>query len=412
MDDRVAMKRYLLHVLLFIGLLAGLAATVQAQEPITIERSDAGYTFQKEVRFSLQASGNITITQATLHFRLADQPASNLADAAITPHRSIKAEYAWRLVDEELPSGTVVTYWWTVEDAAGNKIDSERRSFTYEDTRFTWKKLSRDDVTLAWYRGDDAFGRDLLDAATSAAQRLMQEFSVERKPAAIYVYGNYNDLRSGIGESAQEWTGGRAYPEFGVVLIGVPTNQLAFGRRAVAHEFAHLIVHRATSNPFGDLPRWLDEGLAMWTEGDLDSTYKAALNRAVRSNRLLSLQTLASNFPADAQQATLAYAESYSAVVYIRDQFGAQKVGDLLTTFKEGTTDDTALQKVLGLTTDELDARWRASLGVGADSSSQEPDLTDSFAPRRMLLVIGMGLLAGAAVVFVALVAVVIRIRA
>ena len=204
-------------------------------------------------------------------FRLADQTSTNANDIAVTPAKQVTADYTWNLANADLPSGTIITYWWLVEDKAGNKAESERKNFTYEDTRFTWKRLNREDVTLNWYNGGDALGRDLLDAAVTAYQQLSAEFSVERKPASIYIYGSFEDLRSGIGQSAQEWTGGRAYPEFNVVLIGVPPSELSFGKRAVPHEFSHLIINRATANPYGDLPRWLDEGLAMWAEGDLDS---------------------------------------------------------------------------------------------------------------------------------------------
>jgi hypothetical protein len=406
------MKRYLVLFCAIMLLLAGVAATASADGPIAFSRSDASYSFQKEVKFTLEASSDSDIVKATLRFRLGDQTATNINEKTVTPARKATVEHTWNLANADLPSGLVITYWWEVQDKAGNKAESERRSFTYEDTRFTWKKLSREDITLFWYRGDDSLGRELLDSAVTAYQRLAQDFGVERKPATIYIYGSFADLRSGIGESAQEWTGGRAYPEFGIVLIGVPPSELAFGKRAVPHEFSHLIVHRATRNPYSGLPRWLDEGIAMWVEGDLEREYRNALDRAVRTNTLLSLKTLSSNFPADSNQATLAYAQSYSVVAYIREQFGAQKLAELLKVFKEGSTDDGALQKVLSLSTEDLDARWRASLGLGvaphqpgAQTQPSAPVTIQPVAggvPRWMAVAIGFGLLAGLVIIVVA----------
>lgn len=404
------MKRYLiLSIVLIVLLLCALPA--RADGPIAIMRSEASFTFQQSVHFVLEASSANPIVRATLRFRVSDQPATNIASPALSPGRVIKAEHTWDVAGADLPSGAVVSYWWTVEDSSGASADSERRVFTYEDTRFTWKKLSRDEITLSWYRGDNALGRDLLDSAVSAYARLNSEFGVERKPAAIYIYGAFTDLQSGIGESAQEWTGGRAYPEFNVALIGVPPNQLSYGKRAVAHEFTHLIVHRATQNPFGDVPRWLDEGLAMWSEGSLERDYRSALDSAVRKNQLLSLRSLASNFPADSKQATLTYAESYSVVVYIRDTFGRAKIGELLQTFREGNTYDAALQRVLGVTTDQLDERWRVSLGLGGNSDApgaapqtQQPAVG---IPRSVRTLVAGGLLFGGMIVLLALVLVV-----
>lgn len=403
------MKRKLIIILTLLTLLAGIAATAQAASPITITRTEASYTFQKEAHFTLEATADSDITGATLLFRLADQTSTNANEKTISPAKSVTVEHTWNLTNADLPSGAVVTYWWTVEDKAGNKAESERKNFTYEDTRFTWKRLNREDVTLNWYKGDDSLGRDLLDAAVTAYQRLAAEFSVERKPASIYIYGSFDDLRSGIGESAQEWTGGRAYPEYNVVLIGVPPNQLSFGKRAVPHEFAHLIIHRATANPYGDLPHWLDEGLAMWAEGDLEAEYKNALNQAVKTNQLLSLKTLSSNFPADNKQASLAYAESYSAVVFIRDTLGRQKIAELLKMFKAGSTDDAALQSALGMTTAQLDSRWRASLGLAGSQTSpstqpQQPTtgIVTRTLPANTAVLIVFGLMCGTVLILFA----------
>lgn len=397
--------RLVIIMLMLLSLLAGMAATVQAAGPITINRSEASYTFQKEARFTLEATSDNDIMRATLLFRLADQTSTNANEKTVTAAPHITIDHTWNLANADLPSGTIVTYWWSVEDKAGNKIESERKRFVYEDTRFTWKRLNREDVTLNWYRGDDALGRELLDAAVTAYQRLAAEFSVERKPASIYIYGSFDDLRSGIGESAQEWTGGRAYPEYNLVLIGVPPDQLSFGKRAVPHEFSHLIIHRATANPYGDLPRWLDEGLAMWAEGDLESDYKSALNQAIRSKQLVSLKSISSNFPADSKQATLAYAESYSVIVFIRDNLGRQKIAELLKAYKGGSTDDAALQSALGMTTAELDSRWRASLGVittPTTPSTQPQQTATPTLPANTALLLVLGLMCGAVLIFMA----------
>ena len=410
------MRRFLLLFVILLNLIAG-AAAASAQGNITIGRSDASYTFQKGAHFTLEATGNNNITAATLNFRLADQRATNVVDKRVAPARSVKVDHTWDLTHSDLPSGALVTYWWTVQDSAGNKVDSDQHAFVYEDTRFKWKTLTKEDITLSWYRGDNALGRELLDAAVSAYQRLATEYGVERKPASIYIYGSYADLRSGIGESAQEWTGGRAYSEYGVTLIGVPPGEMSFGRRAVPHEFTHLIVHRATSNPYATIPRWLDEGLAMWAEGELEADYRNALNLAIRTNRLLSLKTLASNFPADSRQASLAYAQSYAMINFIRTAFGPAKIGELLNAFKAGSTGDGALQQVLGLTTPQLDTLWRASLGLAAPqagpqtppqpSIGQPPYLSPS---PGVVLLVGLALMGGAVLIIMSFVAIVVTI--
>lgn len=397
--------------LLLLAVLASLQATLagpvaRAGSPLTITRSEATFTFQKEVLFTLEASGDSPIARATLSFRLNDYPSLNTVEKDVAPAQTVQVEHSWNLVTADLPSGVLITYWWTVEDQTGARAESARRSLTYLDTRFQWKQISHDDVTLYWYRGDESLGRDLLNTANIAYQRLAGEFGVERQQAQIFIYGDYSELQSGIGASAREWTGGRAYAEYSIVLLGVPPGQGEYGRRAVAHEFAHLIVHRATDNPYGGMPQWLDEGLAMWAEGSLDTESAQALQQAARRGRLLSLRSLSSNFPANGNQANLAYAQSYSVVEYILQTYGSPKMSELLQTFKQGAAYDAALKQALGLTTEELDAAWRAS--VGASSSGQGGagaylSARDGLWFLLQLLLAGAALIAGALLVVLGL---------
>jgi hypothetical protein len=48
---------------------------------------------------------------------------------------------------------------------------------------------------------------------------------------------------------------------------------------------SHIVVGLATKNPFGDLPRWLDEGLAMYAEGELPARNRRALEQAAGTLR-------------------------------------------------------------------------------------------------------------------------------
>jgi len=54
------------------------------------------------------------------------------------------------------------------------------------------------------------------------------------------------------------------------------------GKGAIAHELTHLITAQMTLNPYNDIPTWLDEGLAMYNQGPLDSTFVTNLNLAIQ----------------------------------------------------------------------------------------------------------------------------------
>jgi len=94
------------------------------------------------------------------------------------------------------------------------------------------------------------------------------------------------------------------------------------------------------------------------------------VNISISDNTLFSVRSIASTFPADSSGAKLCYAESYSVVRFLTDNYGSAKLLVLLDAFKQGSTDDEALKQVYGFDTDGLNERWRANLGLGPQLSA------------------------------------------
>ena len=70
-------------------------------------------------------------------------------------------------------------------------------------------------------------------------------------------------------------------------------------------------------------------------------------------------------FPSTDRERTIAYLESYSALRYIIEEFGTEKLKALLAAISEGNATDDAFVQALGVTVGELDERWRESLRRG-----------------------------------------------
>ncbi len=97
----------------------------------------------------------------------------------------------------------------------------------------------------------------------------------------------------------------------------------------------------------------------MYAEGELEAMYVGYLEQGVAEDSFISVQSLASPFSAFAGQTYLAYAESYSLVEFLISSFGQDKMYELLSTFKQGSSYDGALIKVYGFDMDGLDSLWR-----------------------------------------------------
>ncbi len=221
----------------------------------------------------------------------------------------------------------------------------------------------------------------ILKAAVDARTRLEGDTGVVLdKPVSIYIYANYEDLRGSI-VAPEEWTGGVAYAGFNIISIGISTNNLDWGKGAVAHEMGHLITHHVTNSPYAaDLPPWLDEGLAMHAQAIQSDSDKGALRKAISDGTIATLRTLSSPFSADPKEAFYDYAESQSVIEYMTSSFDKNKINNLLVQLNNGNTMDDALMKVYGFDLDGLDKAWMDWLMAepakkGAVSSLALPDI-------------------------------------
>lgn len=373
MAVRVLASLALLAILSGAGAIGPRAWTIHAAEPVSLAVPEPirvlarGHEnrFPNSLRFTLSAESDAPITRATVYYRVGDEAITSFAPARVKPGRRIEAEHVVDLRRFYEPPGVEIRYRWRLEDEVGRAHSTDWQSFVLDDPRFQWQTTRVENVELKWYRGGDAFGEALREPARRVLERLRADAGVEiGRTLKVYVYGSEADFRSASGPGTHEWAGGSAFTRDGVVLILAPPNALEYARRTVAHELTHVVVYQSTRNPYGGLPTWLEEGLAMRSEGDLQPSFRRALDAAIKEDRLISVWALSSSFPTDADQAELSYAQSYSLVEFVVERYGQAGMSRLLAEFREGATFDDALRAALGVDTYGLDDQWRASLGL------------------------------------------------
>jgi len=352
-----------LCILLLLLLICVTPSTVfAAAGDIKLLKSNTEADFPNSLTFNVRAESTSPITRIRLRYevdKMTYAPAFAEAWPDIQPGKDVSASWSWDMRKGILPPGARVTYWWVIEDSAGNRLLTPEKSLTFDDTRYKWQRIGDQNVNIYWYQGSRSFADDLLKSAQDAATKLGRDTGVFlERPVSIYVYGNYRDLRGSI-VAPEEWTGGVAYAGFNIISIGISPNNLAWGKKAVAHELGHLITHQVTVSPYGaTIPPWLDEGLAMHAEGEQGDSDREALVTAIEDGRLATLQSLSSPFPADAQEAFYAYAQSQSVVEYVINTFGKDKLNHLLVLLNDGNTMDDALLQTYGFNLSGLDEAW------------------------------------------------------
>jgi hypothetical protein len=325
--------------------------------------------FPESMLFQLEATAAQPVGRVTLNYRVAGRRTLSAGDARFSQAGTIRAEHAVDLSRRYLPPGTVLQFYWQVEDATGGRHRSQTFQAVVEDRRFQWRQMRARNVELFWNRGDDAYGRILLSIASRALDQVAAETGVTlERPVKLYVYGDVEEFRSASYRGGYEWVGGTFYPQENVILIFAPPNQQGadIAQRAIPHELTHAVIHQVTDNPFGDVPQWLNEGLSTRAEPSISPDQADALARALAQDKLLSLKAIGGAFPVDPDEALLAYAQSYSAVTFMLERYGRARMNALLNVYREGVTHDEGLQKAVGFDTVELDKQWRAWLAPWA----------------------------------------------
>lgn len=352
-----------------------------ATDDIRLVSSTTRADFPFALTFNIKAESNAPISRIRLRYTVDKRtyaPAYAEAWPKFTPSQSVSASWTWDMRTALTPPGAEITYWWVIEDSAGNMLTTSREKVSFDDDRYKWQKISSDMISLYWYNGNKDFAEDLLHAAVEAADLLGDDTGTPlQEPVEIYIYASYDDLRGSMVDT-EEWTGGVNYTDFNVISIGVSTSMLDWGKKAIAHELGHAVTHQVLTSPYSAfLPTWLDEGLAMHAEGKQTADTQKALIKAVKNNSLATLKSLSGPFPADAKETAYAYAQSQSVVEYMLDKYGNDSIHEMLLYFNEGHTIDEALQKVCGLNTEGLDDAWRQHMLSLSDKASSRACMPD-----------------------------------
>jgi hypothetical protein len=337
--------------------------------PPPILHNELSVNSPNDARFSLTLPPDAAITQADLIYGLNRlsclEAAARVPVELKTSAEALTADWTWVMSRSGNPPPGASLWWeWRLTAANGEQSTTPRQDYIFRDERFDWQTVSTDRLTLHWYRGD--VGPILLEAAVAGLAQLEADMGISlQDEVQIYIYGSAADMRQAV-LYVQDWAGGLAFSDYGIILLGVsPASASGWGRSVVRHELAHLVTEQfAFSCVGGRRPTWLEEGLAVYAEGELSTEMRTALDRAQAADNFSPLRSLSGAFPAHSERAGLAYAQSYSVVEFMLRTYGREKLQALLLALAAGQGSDAALEAVYGFNVDGLEAAWRRELGL------------------------------------------------
>jgi len=355
---------------LFLILIAALLAPTQAlAAPQTdVEADSATLDFPNTVTFSAKLSAPAEIVSVTLEYGNEQLTCGEVIAKAFPdfqPGTRVDASWTWDMRQSgSLPPGTSIWWRWRYVDSSGTEFVSQTQTVIWLDDIHDWKTVTAENLRLHYYGKSESFAQTMLKAGIEGLRRNKEQAGMlADAPVDIYVYPNYDDMRDAV-LYEPAWTGGQAYSDFNVIIMGVSGSDSTWDQNTVIHELTHILVGRNAFSCIGSRPGWLEEGLAMYSEGKLDSGMQSMLDSSIRSNSLITLRSLNGGFSELPDKANLSYSQSYSVVKFLIETYGQPKMTDLLTALRDAKSIDTALLEVYGFDTDGLDAAWRQSVGA------------------------------------------------
>jgi len=332
--------------------------------------------FPNTITFHAKITASANITSVVLEYGTKQLTCGDVIAKAfpeISPSKSVDAQWTWDMRQSgSLPPGATIWWRWRYTDETGKETVSDQKTITWLDSEHNWKTINKDKINLHWYLGNQAFAQDLLNAAQGGLEfNRTKSGLVAETPIDIYIYADTNDMKDAILYEAS-WTGGQAFPEHNIVIIGISKAELDWGRNAIVHELTHVLVGHLTFSCLGDVPTWLNEGLAVYSEGKLDPASQTQLDDAIHNNKLLTVRSLSSGFSEVSDKAYLSYSQSYSIVKFLVETYGQDKMTALLIALRDGATVDDALTQTYGFNIEGLEDAWRQAIGAPPQSVSAQ----------------------------------------
>ena len=345
-------------------------ATAQS-EPVRFIDGGLESNFPEDIRFYASFESDIEIADVRVRFSTGPITTGQYDYLDLTERSEslIDGELIWRVNTSPryIPPGTTVDFVFEAIDADGNEYASDQYSQIILDARYEWDVVSRGPIHV-YYHGPVQVRAERLAEAAKEAMELMGPItgSEIETPIVVTLYNNNAEMIGAVSArsatiSRELITEGQAFFDHSVVLVLSGNRDIG----TLTHELTHILVGRAAGGSNALVPLWLNEGLAEYGNLDKGRSYVYYLDWAVDTNRLIPFSRL-QTFPGEPNMVIVSYGQSRNFVEYLIETYGAEKIAETIASIAEGRSGDIAIRNVYGMTVQQLDNEWRASIGADA----------------------------------------------
>ena len=203
--------------------------------------------------------------------------------------------------------------------------------------------------------------RKLAAVAPGLCEKVAADLGITPPPAEVFVALRARDLTLGLppGHTPPPWATGVTWPREGLIAIalGSPEGARQHLATVLTHEYSHLALAHAAG--FRPVPRWFVEGFAHVQANERSLGRSQTLAYAAAAGRLQPLDRLDRGFPLREDLATLAYAEAYDFVGYLREKHGPGGLERFLRGIADGADFHDAFRAAYGRSLYAVERDWQ-----------------------------------------------------
>lgn len=236
-------------------------------------------------------------------------------------------------------------------------------------TNQNWKVTKTKHFDIYFYQGGEEIASFASQVAESSITELENEFNYAlKKRVPVLIYNSHKDFEETnvTYDILSEFVGGFTESIKSRVVIPFEGSYSSF-RHVINHELVHAMqfdflyggssTSAILNNIVYDIPLWFTEGSAEFYSRFWDKETDMYMRDALVNDTIIDLETLGYY-----SGGYIIYKEGESALKYIYDTYGSEKIVDLYIDMKSTKSFYKSLINVLGIDIVQLDRDWRYSL--------------------------------------------------
>lgn len=166
------------------------------------------------------------------------------------------------------------------------------------------------------------------------------------------------------GGKIPEWSGGIADYGKNRIVLQSPrkagyTQEI---HKVALHELAHILLNNAVAKAGYLVPRWFNEGTAMYFAKELSFEHAVAVSQASLLDSLVSLSEIDKVMSFNSPKATLAYAQSVMAINFLVKNYKKEAIGNILGNFRNSKNFNDAMISSIGKGVWQFEQEWRTHI--------------------------------------------------